>query len=65
MTPFNDDGRVPWTELSGGEKTSRAVQQTFNFGMVLVGMALTVRTTLEPCKLRYRGNRHVKQRASV
>ncbi|TLD26407.1 hypothetical protein PspLS_04704 [Pyricularia sp. CBS 133598] len=41
VTPFNDDGRVPWTELSGGEKTSRAVQQTFNFGMVLVGMALT------------------------
>ena len=43
VTPFNDDGRVPWTELSAGEKTGRAAQQTFNFGMVIVGLALTVR----------------------
>ncbi len=42
VTPFNDDGRVPWTELSVGEKTGRAAQQTFNFGMVIVGLALTV-----------------------
>ncbi len=41
VTPFNDDGRVPWTELSGGEKTARAAQQTFNFGMVVVGVVLT------------------------
>ncbi len=41
MTPFNDDGQVPWTELSGAEKTGRAAQQTFNFGMVLVGILLT------------------------
>ncbi|KAK5660468.1 hypothetical protein OQA88_13015 [Cercophora sp. LCS_1] len=41
VTPLNDDGRVPWTDLSAGEKTGRAVQQTFNFGMVIVGMVLT------------------------
>jgi hypothetical protein len=42
VTPFNDDGHVPWTELSAGEKTARAAQQTFNFGMVIVGLVLTV-----------------------
>lgn len=42
VTPFNDDGHVPWTELSAGEKTARAAQQTFNFGMVILGVALTV-----------------------
>lgn len=42
VTPFNDDGYVPWSELSAGEKTARATQQTFNFGFVLVGLALTV-----------------------
>ncbi|KHN98067.1 import inner membrane translocase subunit tim-21 [Metarhizium album ARSEF 1941] len=41
VTPFNDDGYVPWSELSAGEKTARATQQTFNFGLVLVGLALT------------------------
>ncbi|CAK7198796.1 mitochondrial import inner membrane translocase subunit tim21 [Sporothrix eucalyptigena] len=41
VTPFNDDGHVPWTELSGGEKTARAAQQTFNLGMVIVGVVLT------------------------
>ncbi|KAK4109583.1 TIM21-domain-containing protein [Canariomyces notabilis] len=41
VTLFNDDGNVPWTELSAGEKTARAAQQTFNFGMVILGVALT------------------------
>lgn len=41
VTPFNDDGHVPWSELSASEKTGRAAQQTFNFGMVLLGLALT------------------------
>ncbi|KAK3319325.1 TIM21-domain-containing protein [Apodospora peruviana] len=41
VTPFNDDGHVPWTNLSAGEKTARATQQTFNFGMVIVGLVLT------------------------
>jgi mitochondrial import inner membrane translocase subunit TIM21 len=41
VTPLNDDGRVPWHQLSAGEKTGRAAQQTFNFGMVIVGVTLT------------------------
>lgn len=43
VTPFNDDGHVQWGDLSAGEKASRATQQTFNFGMVAVGLVLTVR----------------------
>lgn len=43
MTPFNDDGQVPWEHLSAAEKTSRAAQQTFNFGFIIVGVVLTVR----------------------
>lgn len=42
VTPFNDDGHVPWTQLSAGEKAGRAVQQTFNFGLVILGVVLTV-----------------------
>ncbi|KAI6090189.1 import inner membrane translocase subunit tim-21, mitochondrial [Hypoxylon rubiginosum] len=41
VTPFNDTGFVPWSELSVGEKAGRATQQTFNFGLVIVGMVLT------------------------
>ncbi|XWW95450.1 hypothetical protein V2A60_003409 [Cordyceps javanica] len=41
VTPFNDDGYVPWTELSIPEKAARATQQSFNFGLVLVGLVLT------------------------
>lgn len=41
VTPLNDDGRVPWTQLSLGEKTGRAAQQTFNFGFVMAGAVLT------------------------
>ncbi|KAI1011305.1 hypothetical protein LB504_002553 [Fusarium proliferatum] len=41
VTPFNDNGYVPWTELSVGEKAARATQQSFNFGMILVGLVLT------------------------
>ncbi|KAK4143369.1 mitochondrial import inner membrane translocase subunit tim21 [Dichotomopilus funicola] len=41
VTPFNDNGNVPWSELSASEKTGRAAQQTFNFGMVILGVALT------------------------
>jgi len=42
VTPFNDDGYVPWSELSAAEKTARATQQSFNFGMIIVGVVLTV-----------------------
>ncbi|CAI4214831.1 unnamed protein product [Parascedosporium putredinis] len=41
VTPFNDDGRVNWTDLSRGEKAARATQQTFNFGFILAGLGLT------------------------
>ncbi|KAI1177441.1 import inner membrane translocase subunit tim-21 [Nemania sp. FL0916] len=41
VTPFNDDGFVPWSELSTLEKASRATQQSFNFGLVAVGLVLT------------------------
>ncbi|KAI4865108.1 import inner membrane translocase subunit tim-21, mitochondrial [Hypoxylon rubiginosum] len=41
VTPFNDDGYVPWNQLSAVEKASRATQQTFNFGLVIVGVVLT------------------------
>lgn len=44
VTPFNDDGYVPWSELSAPEKAARATQQSFNFGLVLVGLVLTVST---------------------
>lgn len=42
VTPFNDDGRVPWGELSAGEKAARTTQQTFNFGFIILGAVLTV-----------------------
>ncbi|KAK0637104.1 TIM21-domain-containing protein [Bombardia bombarda] len=41
VTPFNDDGHVPWTSLSKGEKAARATQQTFNFGLVVMGVLLS------------------------
>jgi len=41
VTPFNDDGHVPWSDLSIGEKTGRAAQQSFNFGIIIVGLVLT------------------------
>ncbi|KAH7375131.1 import inner membrane translocase subunit tim-21 [Plectosphaerella cucumerina] len=41
VTAFNDDGHVPWSELSTGEKASRATQQSFNFGMIITGIVLT------------------------
>jgi import inner membrane translocase subunit TIM21 len=42
VTPFNDDGAVPWSELSIREKAARSTQQTFNFGLAAVGLLLTV-----------------------
>ncbi|KAJ8122135.1 hypothetical protein ONZ43_g1595 [Nemania bipapillata] len=41
VTPFNDNGFVPWSELSVLEKASRATQQSFNFGVIIVGLVLT------------------------
>jgi import inner membrane translocase subunit TIM21 len=41
VTVVNDTGRVPWTELRTGEKFARSAQQTFNFGLVALGIVLT------------------------
>ncbi|KAK4178194.1 putative mitochondrial import inner membrane translocase subunit tim-21 precursor [Triangularia setosa] len=41
VTPFNDTGSVPWSSLSTLEKGARASQQTFNFGLVILGLTLT------------------------
>ncbi|KAI1264198.1 import inner membrane translocase subunit tim-21 [Xylariaceae sp. FL1019] len=41
VTPFNDTGYVPWHQLSAAEKASRTTQQSFNFGLILVGLGLT------------------------
>ncbi|KJZ79833.1 Mitochondrial import inner membrane translocase subunit TIM21 [Hirsutella minnesotensis 3608] len=41
ITPFTDNGFVPWAELSAAEKAARATQQTVNFGMVILGLVLT------------------------
>ncbi|KAK4660871.1 mitochondrial import inner membrane translocase subunit tim21 [Podospora pseudocomata] len=41
VTPFNDTGSVPWSSLSILEKGARASQQTFNFGLVILGLTLT------------------------
>ncbi|KAJ2896822.1 hypothetical protein MKZ38_005210 [Zalerion maritima] len=42
VTPFNDTGQVPWSSLSIPEKAGRAAQQSFNLGVILVGVVLTV-----------------------
>jgi hypothetical protein len=42
VTTFNDDGRVPWGNLSPMEKAARTTQQSFNLGMILLGAVLTV-----------------------
>ncbi|KAK7755192.1 mitochondrial import inner membrane translocase subunit tim21 [Diatrype stigma] len=41
ITPFSDTGFVPWKELSAAEKASRATQQSFNFGVVVLGVVMT------------------------
>ena len=41
VTIANDTGRVPWTQLSLGEKAARTTQQSFNLGLVLLGAGLT------------------------
>ncbi len=44
VTIRNDDGRVQWRDLTVGEKAARTTQQTFNFGIILVGLGMTVRS---------------------
>lgn len=40
---LNDDGRVPWGNLSPAEKMARTTQQSFNLSFILLGAVLTVR----------------------
>lgn len=42
ITVASDDGRVRWGDLSTREKAARTTQQTFNFGIILAGMVMTV-----------------------
>lgn len=42
VTIANDDGRVTWANLSIREKAARTTQQTFNLGVVLAGVIMTV-----------------------
>lgn len=37
VTVGNDDGRVPWGELSIGEKVARTTQQSFNSAVIFAG----------------------------
>ena len=46
ITPFNDDGRVNWGDLTTGEKLARTTQQTFNLGLVVIGLVATGAVTL-------------------
>ena len=47
VTVVNDDGRVKWGDLSLGEKFARTTQQTFNFGIILAGLVLTVGLSIQ------------------
>lgn len=42
VTVTSDDGAVAWRDLRPGEKAARATQQTFNLGVILAGIAMTV-----------------------
>jgi mitochondrial import inner membrane translocase subunit TIM21 len=46
VTVTTDDGRYSWNELSRGEKAARGTQQTFNFLLVSLGLAGTVKALL-------------------
>ena len=43
VTVTDDDGRVKWGNLSPREKAARTTQQTFNLGIVVVGVVMTVK----------------------
>lgn len=52
VTVGNDDGRIPWGQLSAGEKAARTTQQTFNFGIILAGaVGLVCRPSVSSCAL--------------
>ncbi|KAK8207475.1 mitochondrial import inner membrane translocase subunit TIM21 [Phyllosticta capitalensis] len=41
VTIANDNGYVPWEELSTREKAARSTQQSFNFALVIAGIVAT------------------------
>lgn len=41
VTVTNDTGAVPWHQLSMGEKAARTTQQSFNLGLILLGLVMT------------------------
>lgn len=41
VTVINDTGRIPWKQLSFGEKAARTTQQSFNVGLAGLGLVLT------------------------
>ncbi|KAL8687095.1 MAG: hypothetical protein Q9218_006635 [Villophora microphyllina] len=41
VTVTNDDGRIDWKNLSLGEKAARTTQQSFNLGIICVGLVMT------------------------
>ena len=45
VTIANDDGHIQWSQLSTKEKAARTTQQTFNFGVVVLGAVMTVGTS--------------------
>lgn len=40
VTLLNDNGSVPWNDLSRKEKVVRGARQTFNFGLIVCGATL-------------------------
>ena len=45
ITVANDDGRVPWKDLSTKEKVARTTQKTFHLGVIVAGLIMTVRVS--------------------
>ncbi|GAB7364810.1 hypothetical protein MBLNU230_g5605t1 [Neophaeotheca triangularis] len=41
VTVTNDTGAVPWHQLSTSEKAARTTQQSFNFGLIVLGIVMT------------------------
>ena len=55
VTVINDDGRVPWAQLTAREKVARTTQQSFNLAIVVAGLVATVR--VQSAREQPRGSR--------
>lgn len=42
VTVIGDDGKVQWKDLSIREKAARTTQQSFNLGVIVTGLLMTV-----------------------